>query len=39
MYKKRFLLSAALALLGTVPIFAAPSFHPDVTFTGSSLSG
>ncbi|MFP5207141.1 MAG: family 16 glycoside hydrolase, partial [Acidobacteriota bacterium] len=40
MMKKRFLLSAALALLGATPMFAAgPSFHPDVTFSGSSLSG
>ncbi len=39
MFKKRFLLSAAFALLGTAPILAAPSFHPDATFTGSSLAG
>jgi hypothetical protein len=40
MLDKRFLLFAAFVLLGTVPMFAAgPSFHPDVTFHGSSLSG
>ncbi len=40
MFDKRFLLSAVLALLGAAPIFAAgPSFHPDVTFSGSSLDG
>ena len=40
MFDKRFLLSAAFVLLGTTPIFAAgPSFHPDVTFHGSSLAG
>lgn len=40
MMKKRFLLSVALALIGATPVFAAgPSFHPDVTFSASSLSG
>ena len=40
MIKNRFLLSVALALISATPMFAAgPSFHPDVTFSGSSLSG
>ncbi len=40
MFDKCFLLSAAFALLGAAPMFAAgPSFHPDVTFSGSSLNG
>ncbi len=40
MFDKRFLLSAAFALLGSAPMFATgPSFQPDVTFSGSSLSG
>ncbi len=40
MFDKRIMLSAAFALLGAAPMFAAgPSFHPDVTFSGSSLSG
>ena len=40
MIKKRFLLSVALAFIGATPMFAAgPSFHPDITFSGSSLSG
>lgn len=39
MVDKSFLLSAAFALLGTAPLFASgPSFHPDVTFTGSTLN-
>lgn len=37
---KHLLLSAAVVLLGSVPAFAGgPSFHPDVTFRGSSLAG
>ena len=40
MFAKRFLLSAAAALLGAAPMFAAgPSFTPDATFHGSSLTG
>ncbi|HEV8493772.1 MAG TPA: hypothetical protein VGR76_15955, partial [Candidatus Angelobacter sp.] len=40
MFDKRFLFSAVIALLGTAPMFATgPSFEPDVTFKGSSLSG
>src|ERR1700761_7229597 len=37
---KRLLLSIALAVIGATPMFAAgPSFLPDVTFSGSGLSG
>ena len=37
---KRLLLLAVSALLGSLPVFAAgPSFHPDTTFAGSSLTG
>ncbi len=40
MLNKCLLFSAAFALLGAVPAFAGgPSFHPDVTFQGSSLDG
>lgn len=40
MSHRHLLLSAAFALLATTPMFAGgPSFHPDVTFHGSSLSG
>src|SRR5450631_3015205 len=40
MMKKPLLLSMALALIGATPMCAAgPSFHPDVMFSGSSLSG
>lgn len=40
MLNKCHLLSAAFVLLGAVPAFAGgPTFHPDVTFKGSSLSG
>lgn len=40
MLKKRLLSSAAFVLFGAIPMFAAgPSFHPDVTFHGSSLDG
>ena len=40
MIKNRFLLSVALAFISATPMFAAgPSFHPDVTFSGSSLAG
>ena len=42
MLKKRFLISTIVVLLslGTAPLFASgPSFHPDVTFHGSSLNG
>ena len=40
MLDKRLLLSAAFALVAALPTFAAgPSFHPDATFTGSSLAG
>ncbi len=40
MPRKRLLLLAAAMLLGSLPVFAAgPSFHPDTTFSGSSLSG
>ena len=40
MFNKRALLSVAFVLLVTVSMFAAgPSFHPDVTFHGSSLAG
>jgi hypothetical protein len=40
MSNNRFLLSAAFVLLGAARMFAAgPSFHPDVTFSGSSLAG
>jgi hypothetical protein len=40
MFNKHLLLSALFALLGTSPMFAGgPSFHPDVTFRGSSLAG
>jgi len=39
MMKKRFLLSVALVVIGATPMSAAgPSFLPDVTFSGSSLS-
>jgi hypothetical protein len=40
MIYRRFMLSAAFALLGAAPTFASgPSFLPDVTFQGSSLNG
>ncbi|MGE0404858.1 MAG: family 16 glycoside hydrolase [Candidatus Korobacteraceae bacterium] len=40
MSDKRFLLLMAFLLLGTVPALAGgPSFNPDVTFKGSSLTG
>jgi hypothetical protein len=40
MSHKHLLISAAFALLASTPIFAGgPSFHPDITFQGSSLSG
>lgn len=40
MVDKRILFSAAIALLFATPAFAGgPSFHPDVTFHGSSLAG
>lgn len=40
MLNKRALVSAALVLFGTAPMFAGgPSFHPAVTFQGSSLVG
>src|SRR3954454_19430131 len=40
MTNKRFLLSVAFVLIGATLMFAAgPSFQPDVTFSGSSLSG
>jgi len=40
MFAKNFFISAALGLLGAVPMFATgPSFSPDATFNGSSLTG
>ncbi|HEY5054558.1 MAG TPA: FG-GAP-like repeat-containing protein [Acidobacteriaceae bacterium] len=40
MLDKRYLLSTVAALFVAMPVFAAgPSFHPDVTLTGSSLTG
>ncbi len=40
MFNKLTLLSAAVVLVGAAPMFAGgPSFQPDVTFHGSSLSG
>ena len=37
---KRFLLLVAFSFLGALPVFAVgPSFRPDTTFTGSSLTG
>ena len=37
---RHLLLSAAFSLLAATPMFAGgPSFHPDVTFQGASLSG
>ena len=40
MPRKLFLAAAVSALLGGLPLFASgPSFHPDVTFSGSSLAG
>ena len=40
MLGRQFLLSVAFTLLGTAPMLASgPSFHPDVTFQGSSLNG
>ena len=39
MFVRNFFISAAVGLLGAVPMFAAgPSFSPDATFHGSSLS-
>jgi hypothetical protein len=40
MIRKRFLIVAVLALTGTIPCLGiGPSFYPDVTFRGSSLTG
>jgi len=40
MFARRFFISAALGLLGAVPMFATgPSFSPDATSNGSSLTG
>src|SRR5579862_459733 len=40
MLVKRFLLSAVAGLLASIPAFAGgPSFTPDATFHGSSLTG
>lgn len=39
MFEKRWLLSTAFVLTATPTLAAGPSFQPDVTLTGSSLSG
>ena len=40
MFAKHFFISAAVGLLNAVPMFAmGPSFSPDTTFHGSSLTG
>ena len=40
MPRKLMLLAAVTTFLGSLPMFATgPSFHPDVTLTGSSLAG